>query len=336
MQENQNIQNKSEDNQEMDFDKHVGEMDRDILKGDNSAKPAVAESQSTEAMQNDNQNQDKSEPEFQFMKEQGKSKAESGQMVTPSAGASTANALGEVRTIAPIPEAPKKIVNEAEDEKPVKRIWGQIFSGWILAIGFLGIVILLILFLLAKSGMLNIPYISDWVYEAPRPQRFVIANDLSWDQFRNILTQRVQEQNIDSEPPLSLTLDEKELTGLLTGSVDQALRSEDLDAPVAQIAVLPDSVELYFFLTWKDFFTFEILTYLVPIVEDDGTLKFEVKDARIGDLPIPGQWVLQLVGYFFKRDIGVWKIILSNGYGIQDVQLFDGSLDLLIGPVESR
>lgn len=328
MQEGQDIKNKSEENQEQDFDKSVGDLDQKIALSEGSADEAPKQSQAMPG--------DANEPEFQFMKEQGKSKAESGQVVSAAPGSAITQESNQVPTIAPLPEAPKKEVQPEEDKKPVKRLWGQVFSGWILGIGFLGILLLLILFLLAKSGMLDVPFFSDWFYEAPRPQRFIQANDITWDEFRSLLTQRIQEQNIESEPPLSLSLHEKELTGLLNANIDQALRSNDLKAEVAQIVILPDSIELYFFLTWKDFFTFEILTHLAPIVEDDGTLKFEVIDAQIGDLPIPGQWVLQLVGYFFKRDIGVWKVILSNGYGIQNVQLLGRDLDLLIGPVLSK
>lgn len=237
-----------------------------------------------------------------------------------------------------LPPLPKPVASD--QHKPAKKhkriIWGDIISCWVLGIGFLTVLGILLIFLLAKSGIVHVPILSDWLYEAPIPSRYIIGQPMDWERFQELATNRLIEQDMQQEPPIALNMHESEFTGLLHGVVEQGLRSDDYQAEVAQVVFLEDSIEMYFYLTWKDFFSFEILTHLVPIVEDDGTLKFEVTDAKFGDLPIPGDWVIGMIGYFFERDIGVWRIVLSNGYGIQDTDLAPPAINLLIGPVSSE
>jgi hypothetical protein len=235
------------------------------------------------------------------------------------------------KPVAPLP-APIK-----QKEKEVKRksmiIWGDLLSCWVLGIGAILIMLIVLLFLVAKSGILNIPLISSWFYNAPMPQRFVEAQPISWEEFRGVATGRLVGLGLDTEPPIKLELSEQEFTGLLRGVIADGLRSTEYRADVAQVVFLPESVELYFYLTWRELLTFEILTHLSPIVEDDGTLRFQVVDARFGDLPLPGLWVMRAIGYFFARDVGAWRIVLSNGYGIQSAGLVDQKIQLFIGPV---
>jgi hypothetical protein len=236
--------------------------------------------------------------------------------------------------VTPIPAPVKQ--TEKEVKKKSKIIWGDVLSCWVLGIGAILILVLILLFIVAKSGLVNIPFVSGWLYHAPTPERYVTTESMNWDDFRALATSRLIAQGLDSEPPILLELTEGEFTGLLKGVIEDGLRSTSYKAEIAQVAFLPESVELYFYLTWRDFFTFEILTHLVPVVEDDGTLRFEVADARFGDLPLPGMWVLRLVGYFFARDVGAWRIVLSNGYGIQSAALIPSSIQLFIGPVSSQ
>ncbi|MBD3281434.1 hypothetical protein GF391_01680 [Candidatus Uhrbacteria bacterium] len=237
----------------------------------------------------------------------------------------------QAEQVAPIPAPIKQ--KEEDVQKKSKIIWGDIISCWVLGIGTILIIVLLLLFLVVKSGIVNVPFLSDWLYNAPMPERYVTAAPMSWEGFRDLATDRLMAQDLDAEPPVLLSLNEIEFTGLLEGVIRDGLRSSVYDADVAQVVILPDSVELYFFLTWRDLLTFEILTHLSPVVEDDGTLRFEVVDARFGDLPLPGEWVLRVVGYFFARDVGAWRIVLSNGYGIQSVELENSAIQLFIGPV---
>ncbi|MDF1497424.1 MAG: hypothetical protein P1P90_05195 [Patescibacteria group bacterium] len=233
--------------------------------------------------------------------------------------------------IAPLPAPIAQ--KERVIEKKKKIIWRDALSCWVLGMGMILIVLVIGLFLIVKSGILNIPYLSDWFYDAPLPTRYVEAGTMSWDEFRDLISVKLTENNLDNEPPIPLDLSEKEFTAFLHGVITGGLRNSEYRSEVAQVVILPESVEMYFYLTWHDYITFEILTHLAPIVEDNGTLRFEVIDAKFGDLPLPGLWVIRLIGYVFARDVGVWRIILSNGYGIQSSVLSDQSIKLLIGPV---
>jgi len=237
----------------------------------------------------------------------------------------------------PIVPLPAPIIKEEKEVTKKRRIiWGDIFSCWVLGVGFLLMLLTLALFVLAKSGIVHVPYLSDWLYHPPVPPHYVVAKSMSWSDFNKTVSGRLAEQGLDSEPPLVLQLSEQEFTGLLQGVVENGLRSGEYKAEIAQVIFTPKAIQLYFYLTWNDYFTFEILTHLVPVVENDGTLRLEVIDARFGDLPLPGSWVINLIGYFFARDVGVWQIILSNGYGIQSAVLSNANIELLIGPVNAK
>lgn len=235
------------------------------------------------------------------------------------------------QNVAPLPAPIVKQTPEKE-MKPRKVIWGDVFSSWILALATVLVLILILLFFLLKSGLLSLPFFAN-AYDAPEPTRMVIAEPQTWDQFRNDLTNKLQAKSLDGELPIALDISEKEFTGLLQGVVHEGLRSPEYKAEIAQVVFLPDKIEMYFYITWKEIFQAQILASMVPILHDDGTVELDIQNAKIGDLPMPGDWSMQMVGYFFERDMGTWKIVLSNGYGIQDAVLSDSSIRLLIGPL---
>jgi uncharacterized integral membrane protein len=187
----------------------------------------------------------------------------------------------ESAAITPLP-API-IKPEKEVVKKHRIIWGDIFSCWVLGVGFLLIFLVLALFVLAKSGVVNVPYLSNWLYHPPVPPYFVVAKSLSWSDFNKTVSGKLAEQGLDTEPPLILQISEQVFTGLLQGVVENGLRSNKYKAEVAQVIFLPASIQLYFYLTWNDFFTFEILIHLVPVVENGGRLHLEVVAGFLGD-----------------------------------------------------
>ncbi len=236
------------------------------------------------------------------------------------------------QNVTPLPATLAK--QEPEKMKKAPRIiWGDVFSSWILALATVLVLILVVLFFLLKSGLLSLPFFAG-AYDAPEPTRMVIAQPQTWDQFRNDLTNKLQAKSLDGELPIALDISEKEFTGLLQGVVDQGLRSPEYKAEIAQVVFLPNEIEMYFYITWKEIFQAQILAKMLPVLHNDGTVILEIKEAKIGDLPMPGDLSMQMIGYFFERDMGTWKIVLSNGYGIQDALLSDSSIRLLIGPLE--
>ncbi len=229
-----------------------------------------------------------------------------------------------VPEVKPVPE---KVI------KPARIIWGDVFSSGILALATFLVFLLIILFFLLKSGLLALPIFAN-AYDAPEPTRMVIAQPQDWDQFRNNLTNKLQEKSLDGQIPIELDISENDFTALLQGVVHQGLRSPEYKAEIAQVVFLPDEIEMYFYITWKEIFQAQILAKMIPVLHNDGTVVLEIKDAKIGDLPMPGNLSMQMIGYFFERDMGTWKIVLSNGYGIQDAIVSDTSIRLLIGPLQ--
>ncbi|GEM_PF-1348464 len=234
--------------------------------------------------------------------------------------------------IPPLPTL-KPVSEKERIVKPAKIIWGDIFSSGILILATFLIFILIILFFLLKSGLLALPIFANF-YNAPKPTRIVIAQPQDWNQFSDSLTKRLQEKSVDNQIPIALDVSEKDFTGLLQGVVHQGLRNPEYKVEIAQVVFLQDEIEMYFYITWKEIFQAQILVKMMPVLHNNGTVMLEVKDAKIGDLPIPGSLSMQMIGYFFERDVGTWKILLDNGYGIQDVTISDTKVRLLIGPLK--
>jgi hypothetical protein len=235
------------------------------------------------------------------------------------------------QAVAPLP-APIVKQEQNKEIKAPKIIWGDFLSSWILALATVLVFILIMLLALAKSGLLALPIFSK-VYSAPEPTRIVIAEPQTWDEFRDILSARLQEKSLDGQVPIVLDVSEREFTALLQGVVSQGLRNPEYTAEIAQVVFLPGKIEMYFYITWKDFLQAQILAEMTPVLHNDGTVELKITEAVIGDLPLPGDWSMQMIGYFFERDMGTWKIVLSNGYGIQDTILSEGSIKLFIGPL---
>ncbi|MFZ6015348.1 MAG: hypothetical protein ACOYUZ_03255 [Patescibacteria group bacterium] len=194
------------------------------------------------------------------------------------------------------------------------------------------ILILCFLYGAAKAGLINIPFFSSY-YQGPAPIRTVEAEPVTWDDFRAKIAGKIIARGVDQGPPYTLLITEEDLTGLLLGAVDAGLRSAAYRVEMAQVAIRSDNIEFYFELTWRDWLHFYIVANLVPEVEDDGTLRFAVRDAQLGDLPLPRDTMLRLVGYFFARDVGIWRIITSDGSGIQSVMLSEKNMQIIVGPL---
>jgi len=230
------------------------------------------------------------------------------------------------------PAGKEKMGGVKKPTKSPNRFRDAIFS-WLLGLALvLLLVVLPIAFLAFKTGVLRVSLL-DQYYNQPVPTRYVKANAITWNAFSDKITQKLTSQGMESEPPLLVKISEKEFTGLLAGVVNEGLRSGEFTAEAAQVAFTKENIELYFRLSWHNMINFDLLAKLEPMVQDDGTLTLRVIEAKIGDLSLPGSWVLRLVGYVFARDVGEWRIVLSNGYGIQKALLSDSEITLFIGPV---
>ena len=190
-----------------------------------------------------------------------------------------------------------------------------------------------VLFLLAKTGLVKVPYLSKY-YDPPSPTRIVTAMPINWDDFEDGLTKKVMAQGgVDESGNYSFLISEEELTGLLRGSADMGLRSDDFNINDSQIAVTPQGLEMFFNITWGTAINLDFLIKAKPVITDKGLLEFESMQARVGDLPLPSFLMMQVVGMVFSRDLGSWDVRVNDTTGIKEILLFDKQMRVKLGTI---
>ena len=195
------------------------------------------------------------------------------------------------------------------------------------------IFIALLGYVLAKTGLLRVPFFWRY-YNAPTPVRVINVQPISWEAFQQMITERVRKMSATSNPPYTLVVSEGDLTSLMNGVVVQGIRSSAYKVDQAQVAVTKNNIELFFRLIWAGVGNMDFLVHLKPVVAEDSVMHFEVLDAKVGDLPLPTPFVIQILEQIFSRDLGVWRILVGQEAGINDVFLFDQSMHVILGPVK--
>lgn len=149
----------------------------------------------------------------------------------------------------------------------------------------LGAVLALVM---AKSGLWQLPFFSDYFYHAPQPVYQVADSSFSeadlLSRLRQNATNEALKQKKSSNLSLSLDLTESELTALL---LVQAKKNPELAQNIesGQIALTPTSAQL--FLKAKSPKNLIVTLDFVPEIKDN-KLNLAVKDFKVGNLSLPG------------------------------------------------
>lgn len=224
---------------------------------------------------------------------------------------------------------PIRYLNQTDPNRPAaaKPVFGKnALSVLAMYASVILVIVVGLAFALAKTGLVSVPFFSRW-YVGPTPVRAIRADTIDATAFRVLVSGRLLSQIAAKKPPpYAITLSEKELTGALRGVVDQALRNEDWKTRNAQLAVTPDYLEFSGTFV-RDVFRVDLRVRARPVVEDGG-LRFEATDIRIGDYPIHPSIAERIVGMIFARDLGTW-IVSFGDISLKRATLGSGSIDLV-------
>ncbi|MCX6743993.1 MAG: hypothetical protein NTX82_00520 [Candidatus Parcubacteria bacterium] len=190
----------------------------------------------------------------------------------------------------------------------------------ILALLFILILSGFFAYVLAKSGLRQIPVLTAYFYHQPSPAYVVISSDVKENIIVNRLTSLVSAEAIKQKKTENISvgfdLSEKEITGLLN---NQLGKNEKLKAEIEmwQIAVLPESLE--FFMKGNKPKNLIITLNATPEVKD-GKLKFKVNNFKVGDLQLP-----KFFGSVLIENIGssVVNGLLSSVSALGQIQEFN-------------
>jgi hypothetical protein len=224
----------------------------------------------------------------------------------------------------PATNAPRRI-------KP--KIGLNVVSCWVYLAILFAIGASLVLYLIAETGIVGIPFFSRF-YAGPIPVRTVDAKTLTPQDFENLLARRLFEQSASKRAlPYVVKLTEIELTGALRSVANTALSDEKWRLENIQLAVEPTDIEMLARVN-RSFVRLDFLIRFKPRLTDSGVV-FEPLYVQLGDYLLPPHLSYQMLGVLFSRDFGAW-VLKFGEMAMSDVHLSRGFLELTVSPVEPK
>lgn len=204
-----------------------------------------------------------------------------------------------------------------------KNVLGCVASAAVVAL--VGISILALL--TAKTGVVKLPLFSRF-YTGPIPTRLVNAKSITVNQFRVLLSYQLFNQGLTKKnPPYTIKLTEKDVSGALETAIDTALRDQKWKQIFTQLVIRPTDFEMLsqYEYGWV---RLDVLIRFKPVMESGG-VRFEPVYAQVGDYPIPPSVAYTVLGYLFSRDLGTWSIKFGDMV-LTSVRLYDGYLEAVV------
>ncbi|MBD3359364.1 MAG: hypothetical protein GF365_01485 [Candidatus Buchananbacteria bacterium] len=196
----------------------------------------------------------------------------------------------------------------------------------ILAISLIGA------YVLAKSGLKEVPFLTANFYHEPEPARLVEADNVS-EADKDILarleksvSQELVAQQQINELTVSLDLSEEVLSAVLRDKIkEKASLAEKIE--YAQIAILPDNLEV--FIENKDPSNLIITLNIKPTIKD-GKADLEIVNFKIGDLTLPNFIGNISFGFIAEKSLNNFLNVTAKYGQIQNINLMNGNLILEI------
>jgi len=196
-----------------------------------------------------------------------------------------------------------------------------------LIVGVLLVVVSLLAFALAKTGLVTVPVFSHF-YAGLHPTRVITSPPMSIADFQTLLETRLRAQlYAEKKSPYEVTVSESELTGVMQDAIRRGLNGQDWTVSSTQVAILPSDMEFTSRFT-RGVFHLDIVARFALNVHDGG-VGFEPTLVKIGDFPFPPSIAYQAVTYLFSRDLGTFYLKFAD-MRLQEVRLKDGSVTLVV------
>jgi len=181
--------------------------------------------------------------------------------------------------------------------------------------------------LLARSGLVQVPFLTPWLYRPAQPERQVVP--LAGYDAADILISEASKAKVDRLlGTFSIRLTESELTTIVKEGLDKFGGSLPLPLSSAQIAIETDVVEL-FAVSIQNGREVTVVAKVVPSVTEDGKLKLTPKELKIGSLSVPASAnamlaavLAKVIGDALNSNIGgIGRLVdISLAKGVMTVQ----------------
>ncbi len=191
-----------------------------------------------------------------------------------------------------------------------------------LLIAVCAIFFLVVAYLISLTGIVEFPVLKDY-YHAPSPSRQVVYQKLDSREFEALVSARIREQVEDGVKNMAITINEKEVSGLFAWGIAQGLRN-NLVIEQSQVAVLQTGLELFLKLRWA-LGRIDLLMQVKPVLQADGSVKFEPVSAELGMVSLPSWAILPVMSNIFAKDMGAWDL-QAGSMKIKSLNLKDGKI----------
>lgn len=192
---------------------------------------------------------------------------------------------------------------------------------------------------LAKSGLMEVPYLSDWLYRQPAPLHQLPREPELEENIEEVLSNRLQEllwqeispEQADQKTIINFSLSEEELTALINKNF-LSRSEEEKSAPIylkdVQFSITGEQIELYALFGLPNFPREPVARFIFHPFLSEGILKIEPRHIFVGNLRLP----VSLTSFFVKNlvedGLNSFSRSLSQMGEIKDLSLAEGSITL--------
>lgn len=179
--------------------------------------------------------------------------------------------------------------------------------------------------LIAKTGVVRIPYLSSMYHERPLT-RVVTAASVSPQMLMDRLNQAIQSTTSTKGGVVRVTFSEQEITGALKNALQTSLKRPGVSVDQSQIVVTPSGFEVTASIK-NETMSVHVFARAMPVVQN-GRLSFEITELYLGDIPVPPSSAKQIQRIAFGSEIGSWEAAAGN-FHLSGVRPDNGYVELI-------
>lgn len=187
--------------------------------------------------------------------------------------------------------------------------------------------------MMAASGLYNVPIISAWAFHTPEPLHEVklgegVKEENALDQMRteinNLINTQYAGQVQVSEA--NVVLDEELLTSFLVQNISDVSETRSVEIIKSQIAIEPEGMEIFLHMIWREQPIYISVVAVPRVIEND--IKLDIISAHLGNLPLPTWVVGHVINVFFGSAMNILQIPMVGFINIESIDLIYGKLRL--------
>jgi hypothetical protein len=202
----------------------------------------------------------------------------------------------------------------------------------LLFLAFLAATLAWILWIVAATGLIHIPFFSQLAYNVPTPERIVQAGvpfeQILDEQFSTTLTKRLQEGNGSLEvTAIELSLREDSLTASLRSTLEE-MNLDLVDPSNAQVMVV-DSEGFQLFIPVNNSKKETAIQLSLFAEAVDGMMELQLGHVRLGSADLPAYIVASLLSPIIQQYVNELNDAMSSYATVTNLQYQEGRVDII-------